>query len=126
MKQLLLFVLAALATSCAGLASSPFVFQTTVSGEGDVRSDGDTIVMVGRMAGVAGVRVKGTMLPPTSVFNLDRGEVWIRSASRGVDLRQSVRDPLPAWCRELYTQADLDLLAGLGILLTFEQPEPTP
>lgn len=121
MKRLCLILAAALA-SC----QSPVVFSVTGQGRGDVRFDGDAMVVVGDMHGRAAMSVKGQPLVILPSWNVAEGHWYARRQSDGYERSAPLSEPLPSWARELYSPMDLQALADLGIALTFESPEQPP
>jgi len=104
--------------SCAGPGG--VLMHATLSGQGDVRSDGDVVVVVGGLAGSAGLRVAGQPLLLLPAFAVDEGHWYVRSASHNYEAMHLLSEPLPAWVRPLFSDADLAALAVLGIHLSFE------
>ena len=120
-----LLILACYGLLLAGLSlvsscQSPAVFSVTGEGKGDVRFDGDSLVVVGEMSGRAAVSVKGQPLVILPSWNVQRGYWYARSASRGYERSAPLSEPLPAWARELYSPQDLESLRALGIELLFD------
>jgi hypothetical protein len=126
MKTSRLFVaaFALLLATCAG-AGQQLVAYASSSGTGDVRTDGDVVVVVGDLEASLGIRT-GTgipvfLVPPTP---MERDQWYVRSSSHGFEGRGSLAEPMPAWVRPLFLDEDLKRLEGLGIHLVFEEPAP--
>lgn len=134
MKRTLYTILAALAASfpsCATLAGGaggpPFVGFSTVSGAGDLRTDGDAFLAMGDLQGEAGLFLKGSGLPLTFPVDL-RDNAW-RAVRRSTgEKRDGVlgQDKLPAWTAGLFRPGEAGALsAKLGVLIEFEVPPYT-
>lgn len=127
MRTALLACLVLLA-SCASQGQQLVAYASS-SGTGDVRTDGDAVVIVGDLDASLGIRtatgIPVFLVPPTP---LERDQWYVRSSSRNYSHRANLSEPLPAWVRPLFLDEDLKRLEGLGIHLTFEEPpaEPPP
>lgn len=119
MKTALYLCLVAFALfGCAG--PNGMLLHATLAGRGDVRSDGDTVVVVGGLSGTAGLSLAGAPLLILPGFQVQDGHWYVRSPSHDYEAMHLLSEPLPMWVRPLFSDADLAALATLGIHLTFE------
>lgn len=120
-----LVLLLSLLASCAGAGQQQLVAYASSSGTGDVRTDGDAIVVVGDLEASLGIRtatgIPVFLVPP---IPMERDQWYVRSRSRNYDHRAAISEPMPSWVRQLFLDEDLKRLEGLGIQLTFEDAAP--
>lgn len=121
----ILFAFLGLALPACASQGERLVAYASSSGTGDVRTDGDAVVVVGDLEASLGIRtatgIPVFLVPPVP---LRRDQWYARSRSRDYERRASLSEPLPSWARALFLEEDLKRLAGLGIVLTFDEDSP--
>jgi hypothetical protein len=127
MKHLFALLVLLLAPACFAPGGGPgFVGFSTVSGDGDARTDGTVFVAMGELDGEAGIFLKGSGFPLTYPLALKKGE-WA-ATSRSLNLQEHGVlgvDPLPFWTASLFRPGEIDTLSKrLAATITFRPPQP--
>lgn len=122
----LLLALAFLLLSACASQQGQLLAYASSAGTGDVRTDGDVLVVVGDLRASMGVRTQGGLpiflVPP---MPLEKREWFASSRKLGESRRGQVGEPLPYWAAALFLPLDLEALSALGFDLTFEAPPAT-
>jgi len=114
-----------LCQSCASGGSRMVAYAST-SGAGDVRSDGDSTIVVGDIGADFGLRsADGSPVFVVPVIAVGRDQWFAKSRSRDYERRAPLTEPMPYWASAYFTQGDLERLAARGMHLVFE-PAPPP
>jgi hypothetical protein len=131
MKLFLAYILALLALSlpaCLAPAGGglPFVGFATLTGDGDVRTDGTLYLAIGELQGDAGIFAKGSGFPLTFPLDLKKDEWVLANKSTGTTVRGNLKTAfLPVECASLYRPGEAQTVASrLGVTSLFATPLP--
>lgn len=110
---------------CACIAPTGLVGFATVSGDVDVRTDGNIFLALGQGEGEAGIFVKGSGFPLTAPFLVTAGDVYLRNDSLDIEVALPLGSGLPDWCEPLFRPGEVELLEQRFNIDIFFVPGPS-